>query len=143
LKHKAIFSVGDYKLASFADYIDGGFGNKFYSSKVVTKEPRPVYGPPSPKPSSTGVRKGHIRNVGGKAVAVGQSILKAGKNTAGKLAAGGKTLAGQGLGAATSYAGRGVELIAKNPKTSALIAGGTAVAGGGGYLLTRKKRNRR
>ena len=143
MNYKAMFSVGDYKLANFAE-------------KPLTK------GKLKELSTIPGVRKGYIRNVGGKAVSVGQSILKAGTNTAGKLGTtakdwggkglgvgrkgltGAKTLAGQGIGAATSYVGRGGEVIAKNPKASLLVAGTGAVAAGAtGYMNSRPKRNRR
>ena len=71
---------------------------------------------------SKGVRKGHIRNVGGKAVMVGQSILKAGKNTAGSLAA----------------------VTKANPRLAiATGVGGAALGAGGAFLATRRKRKRR
>lgn len=69
-----------------------------------------------------GFRKAHIKNIGGKAVMVGQSILKAGKNTAGSLTA----------------------AVKANPgKAGAIGAGVAAVGAGAGYIGTRKKRQRR
>lgn len=88
--------------------------------------PKEIYGPPrsaAPK-QGKGIRKSHIRKVGGKAVTVGQSIIKAGQSTAGALKS----------------------AITKSPKAAAWAGGGVAgaaLAGGAGYLATRKKRRRR
>jgi hypothetical protein len=159
MRHKAMFSVGDYELdqASFA---------KFDPKKAG------VVGSLQPPNTTPGVRKGYIRNVKGKAVSVGQSILKAGKKTAGTLKTGGSKvwqgttdmagkgwkgtadmagkgwkgtadMAGKGWKGTTDMAGKGAKIVSSNPKASALVAGATAITGGGTYLLTRPKRNRR
>lgn len=68
-----------------------------------------------------GVRKSHIRNIDGKAVQVGQSLIKAGRKTAGSLAASAKANLGK----------------------AGLIGAGVAAVGAGTAVLTRKKRERR
>jgi len=144
MEHKKIFSVGDYEVAEFGvkEWIQDNVGQK---KPLGPKAPKEIFGPPrSAAPKAAGgqgatTRKAHIRRIGGKAAMVGQSILKAGKNTAGKLG----TLAGQGVGAAASYGGKGAEVIAKN-KVASGIAAGVGIAGAaGGYLAARKKRKRR
>lgn len=150
-----MFSVGDYELntAEFAnvigkDYVQGIIDN--VKKTAGNKLPKNNFNPQNTGMNVPGVRKAHIRTVDGKAQMVGQSILKAGKNTAGALMAGGsavlgagKRVGGQALGAGVSYAGRGAEVIAKNPKTSAIAAGAGVLGAGAGYLATRKKRKRR
>lgn len=150
MKANAMFSIGDYEIDDNLDnliYFRRGSDNqrrkKGAPMQPQTNTKRPQVGQqragvaPAPQPKvrkginaarqnlineSTGVRKGHIRNIGGKAVMVGQSILKAGKNTAGQLAA-----------------------VAKNNPRLAIASGvGAAALGGGGvYMSTRKKRDRR
>ena len=150
MRYQVIFSVGDYELQDNVDFARNPKRRMKRIEQVTTKT---VETPPASKlpkgmnaarkrfyeKSTPGVRKGHIRRIGGKAVIIGQSILKAGKNTAGRLS----ILGQQALGAGTTYAGKGAELIAKNPRTAAIAAGGTAIVGGGAYLATRKKRRRR
>lgn len=138
-----MFSVGDYELNhDLALFRGGNQRRKKGMAPVASSEgkrpmkgaPRPTTAPaPSTPSGNVGTRKSHIRNVRGKAVMIGQSILKAGRNTADKLAISGKNAAGQ---LATG--------VKNNPKAAALIGGGTVLAGGGaGFLLTRPKRARR
>ncbi|MDJ0594427.1 MAG: hypothetical protein QNJ72_31370 [Pleurocapsa sp. MO_226.B13] len=161
MKYYSIFSIGDYQSADFAGLETGAGGARYYfpkarktpeieiTPKAATQDswfPKdPVKNPAKAKATSTpGVRKGHIRNVGGKAVMVGQSILKAGKSTAGKLATGAAGIGTAGMAAGQKYGGQAVNLVKSNPKTAAIAAGGTVLAGGAaGYLATRKKRKRR
>ena len=142
---EAMFSVGDYEINDELALFRGGNQRrkKGAPKQAQTNTKRPLVGQarsgvsPAPNPkitkgvnsarqnfikTSTGVRKGHIRNIGGKAVMVGQSILKAGKNTAGSLAA-----------------------VAKaNPRLAIATGVGATALGAGGLLLgTRKKRARR
>ncbi|MDJ0594428.1 MAG: LPXTG cell wall anchor domain-containing protein [Pleurocapsa sp. MO_226.B13] len=133
MRYNAMFSVGDYNLADFAAKYD--FSPKGY---------KPIHYNPMAAGNQPGVRKGHIRNVGGKAVMVGQSLLKAGKSTAGRLAAGAAGVGTAGMAAGKKYGGQALNVVKSNPKTAALAAGGTLLAGGAaGYLATRKKRKRR
>lgn len=146
MNYYSIFSVGDYQ-SNFAEYIDAGYGNKYYSPGQVKAKAEPIISsvsePKSTSPlskvedhvktfvndrkaarqkeSSSGTRKSYVRNVKGKAVTVRQSILNTGQHFTG---------------------------IRNNPKGALLVAAGTvlpvaAIGGGAGYMMTRSKRNRR
>ena len=168
MKYYSTFSVGDYELDEpilRAEFRRGKkskrpMKNMARTPAPETKRPMKNMTRSTAKASSPGVRRAHVRTVRGKAQMVGQSILKAGKSTAGKLSAGGaavlsagkkyggqalgasKTLAMQGVGVGASYAGRAGEVIAKNPKTAGIVAGVGAAGAGGAYLLGRKKKRR-
>ena len=163
MRNHPMFSIGEYsinhdnlvqfrsrnrrRLAMFAVQPMPGVGSDGRPF-LGPQAPAEIFGPPrsaAPK-QGKGIRKSHIRQVGGKAVTVGQSIIKAGKATAGALSAGGKYAgqkALQGAGIAATAGGRAYEVAANNPKTAALAAGGAVLAGGAGWLATRKKRKRR
>lgn len=143
-----MFSVGDYELdqSNFA---------KFDPKKAG------MVGSQRPPNTTPGVRKAYVRTVKGKAVSVGQSILKAGKRTSGALASGGSKawksttemagkgwkgttdIAGKGVGMGKKYGGQAANLVKSNPKASAIVAGATALGAGAGVLATRPKRERR
>lgn len=125
MKYYQMFSVGDYDLARFAVRTQGAYGQQYYfpnapktkevvipinseGSKIpVQKVKEKTYVKPK------GYRKAHTRNIGGKKRRIGQSILRAGKSTAGLLKANSGKLS-----------------------AIAVVGGGTA------YLIRRKKRKR-
>lgn len=161
MKYYSQFSVGDYELdrAEFASKVIGLDYVKGIINQQKPNLPQNKFDP-AKTASTPGVRKAHIRSVKGKAQMVGQSVIKAGKSTAGKLSAGagvvgaagkkyggqalagGKTLALKGVGAGTSYVGRAGEVIAKNPKAAGIAAGVGAAGLAVGALSGRKKRKR-
>lgn len=79
---------------------------------------------PTQARSRQGVRKSHTRNVGGKTVMVGQSVLKAGKKTAGTLAAISK-----------------MPILSAKANLGILGASAAAVGVGSYFLVSRKSQN--